>query len=165
MTQAHVNPGMEYLRTKVLTASPEQLQLMLFDGAVRFARQGRDALADGRLEASCDRLLRSQKIVLELTASLKPDVAPQLVDQLRGLYSYIYRRLVEANTRHDLQAADEAIDLLDYQRQTWQMLMTRLHPDRDAQPAARPAAEADGHARAAQAAGAASAHVSLNIAG
>jgi len=120
------NAGNEYLRTKVLTASPEQLQLMLHDGAVRFARQGRDALAAGLLEAGCEKLVRAQKIVLEMNASLRYDVDAALCQRIAALYTYIYRRLVDANLRHELEAADEAIELLEYQRQTWVMLMDRL---------------------------------------
>ncbi len=122
----NANPGREYLRTKVLTASPEQLQLMLYDGAVRYARQGREALAAGLLEVGCEKVLRAQKIVLELNASLRYDVDPALCRRIGALYTYIYRRLIDANLRHDLTAADESIELLEYQRQTWAMLMERL---------------------------------------
>ncbi len=116
----------EYLRTKVLTASPEQLQLMLYEGAIRFARQGREALAAGQLEASCERLMRAEKIVLELNAGLRFEVDAQLCRRLSSLYLFIYRRLVQANMGRDAAAADEAIDLLEHQRQTWTMLLEKL---------------------------------------
>jgi len=119
-----------YLRTKVMTASAEQLQMMLYDGAIRFARQGRDALARSDLEVSCDRLLRAQKIVMEMNTALRYDVDPQLCQRLGSLYTYIYRRLVRANVDHDQAAADEAVELLEYQRQTWAILMDRLPRDR-----------------------------------
>ncbi len=143
MTYAETNSSNEYLRTKVLTASPEQLQLLLYDAAVRFARQGRDALAGKDLEAACEKLLRAQKIVLELNAALRHDLQPDLCRRVADLYHFIHRRLVEANLRRDISAADDAIELLEYQRETWRMLMEQLRgrsePAGLAGPAAMPA--------------------------
>ncbi len=115
-----------YLRTKILTASPEELRLMLYEGAIRFCRQAKSALEKSDFEASYNNLVRAQKIVLELSTSLRPEAAPQLCEKLNALYVYIYRRLIDANTDHDVAAVDEAIELIDYERQTWQMLMDKL---------------------------------------
>jgi flagellar protein FliS len=123
-------PTNEYLRTMVMTASPEQLQLMLYDGALRFARQGRQGLAEQDFEAACEALLRAQKIILEMNASLRYDVDRNLCGRLASIYNYIYRRLVAANVDHDLAAADEAIELIDYQRQTWELLMEKVAEQR-----------------------------------
>lgn len=115
-----------YLRTKVLTATPEQLQLMLYDGALRFGEQARAALAASKFEESYTLIIKVQKIVLELTSTLKHDLAPDLCSKLAGLYSFVYRRLVDANVAHELQALDEALDVLRYQRETWMLLMQEL---------------------------------------
>jgi flagellar protein FliS len=116
----------QYLRTKVLTATPEQLQMMLFDGAVRFCEQARGAIAEKNFEQSYNLISRVQKILLELSGSLKHDIAPDLCGKLAALYNYAYRRLIEANVRHDLAALDEAIAILKYQRETWGMLLDQL---------------------------------------
>ena len=58
-----VNP---YLKTKVMTASPEELRLMLYEGAIKFCRQATDAIGKGDWEAMYNALIRAQKIVLEL---------------------------------------------------------------------------------------------------
>ena len=123
MNQPAVNP---YLRTKVLTASPEELRLMLYDGALKFCRQGRAAVEADKFEDSYNNLSRAQKIVLELSTSLKHSVEPELCGRLSALYTYIYRRLIDANMNRDVEAIDEAIKLLDYERETWQMLMNKL---------------------------------------
>jgi flagellar protein FliS len=115
-----------YLRTKVLTATPEQLQLMLYDGAIRFAEQARIALEKKDYEQSYNGISRAQKIIAELTSSLKRDVAPDLCDRLAGLYNFIYRKLLEANIEHKLESLDEALGLLRYQRETWMMLLNQL---------------------------------------
>jgi flagellar protein FliS len=120
------NPAQNYLRTKVLTATPEQLQLMLYDGAIRFAEQGRIALSEKRFEQSYELLTRTQKIIVELQCGLKHDLAPDLCGKLAALYNFVHRKLVDANTKHELPALDEALNILRYQRETWAMLLQRL---------------------------------------
>ena len=72
-------------------------------------------------------MMRAQKIVLELSTSLRPEVgAPGLCEKLEALYTYIYKRLVEANISHEVSAVDEVLGLLEYEKQTWQMLMDQL---------------------------------------
>ena len=123
-----MNPqaAQNYFRTRVLTATPEQLQMMLYDGAIRFAEQGRAALEAGDFERSYQMISRVQKILTEMTCGLKHDVLPELCEKLSALYNYVYRRLVDANVGRDMAAIDEALTLLRYQRQTWAMLLDHL---------------------------------------
>lgn len=123
MMQSGPNP---YLRTQIMTASPEQLRLMLYDGAIKFAGQARAAMADNRLEESYEGLMRAQKIVLELSTSLKRDTEPELTEKMSALYTFIYRKLVEANIERNTAALDEAIKLLQFERDTWRMLMEKI---------------------------------------
>ncbi|MDW8263645.1 MAG: flagellar export chaperone FliS [Phycisphaerales bacterium] len=116
----------QYLRTKVLTATPEQLQMMLYDGAIRFSEQGKAALERKDYEASYNALSRAQKIIAELLCGLKHELAPELCGRLASLYNFVFRRLVEANINHDCKALDEALQILRYQRETWAMLMDKL---------------------------------------
>src|SRR3954452_2814020 len=83
-----------YLRTRVLTATPEQLQLMLYDGAIRFGEQARVALEQKNFESSYNMIARVQRIITEMNSSLKHEVAPELCKKMAALYSYIYRKLV-----------------------------------------------------------------------
>jgi flagellar secretion chaperone FliS len=115
-----------YLKTKIMTASPEELRLLLYEGAIKFSIQAKEALAAGQFETSYNALMRAQKIVLELSTSLNHTVAPELCQKLSALYTYIYRRMVDANVKREAAAIDEAIQLLDYEKQTWQMLMQKL---------------------------------------
>ena len=119
-------PANQYLRIKVLTATPEQLQMMLFDGALRFAEQARLALQSKNFEQSYDLISRVQKILLELSCSLKHDLLPDLCGKLAALYNFAYRKLIEANVRHDLSSLEAAIGILKYQRETWAMLLDQL---------------------------------------
>jgi flagellar protein FliS len=115
-----------YLRDAVLTATPEQLQLMLYDGAIRFATQGRDAVARKDFETSYERLSRAQKIILEMQNALKHDVAPDLCARMASLYDFIYRKLVDGSIHRDTAAIDDALKILHHQRETWVMLIDKL---------------------------------------
>jgi flagellar protein FliS len=115
-----------YLRTKIFTATPEQLQLMLYDGAIRFGEQARVALEKKNFEQSYTLLTKAQRIMAEMAGALKHDVAPELCGKLSSLYNYVYRKLIEANIEHRLEPLDEALHLLRYQRETWTMLLQQL---------------------------------------
>lgn len=123
MNQAGPNP---YLRTRVLTATPAELRLMLFDGAIKFCQQALEARKTEDRESAYHSLMRAQKIALELSNSLKHDVDPELTSKLSALYTYIYKLLVDANVNHTSTEIEEAAKLLEYERETWQMLMTQL---------------------------------------
>jgi len=111
--------GQEYLQVQVRTASPDQLLLMLLDGAVRFVEGAREKMGCGEREAKGQLLMKAQNIVLELIQSLQPSVGEKLYANLIGLYKFIYRRLVEANLRDDLRSLEEALQILGQVRETW----------------------------------------------
>ena len=119
----------EYLKNTVMTASAEQLQLMLYDGAIRFATRGRDALERKDYEGAFNGLERAQRIVLELHNGLRRDANPALVDQMASLYNFIYRKLIEATMERDVACVDEAVRVLQHQRETWTLLMDKLKSD------------------------------------
>lgn len=119
-----------YLRDAVLTATPEQLQLMLYDGAIRFALQGRDAIRGKDFETSFDKLTRAQNILLEMLNGLNYEVNRELCERVASVYNFIYRKLVDANVHRDPLAIDDAVRVLRIERETWQLLVdkvSRLH--------------------------------------
>jgi flagellar protein FliS len=127
----------QYLRTRVMTATPEQLQMMLYDGAIRFSEQARAALEAHDYEKSYNMISRVQKIITEMSCTLKRDVLPELCDKLTALYSYVYKKLIEANVQHSVEAIDEALELLRYQRDTWALLLDQLGKQKAAVAAAK----------------------------
>ncbi|HRK31337.1 MAG TPA: flagellar export chaperone FliS [Tepidisphaeraceae bacterium] len=115
-----------YLKTKVFTATPEQLQLMLYDGAIRFTDQGKSSLEKKDYEGVYNALSRAQKILTELQCGLKHDVAPELCGKLSALYTFVFRKLVDASIHHQMEPIDEALQILRYQRETWVLLLDQL---------------------------------------
>jgi flagellar protein FliS len=128
-----------YLRTQVLTASPEQLRLMLLDGALRFAGQAAEGLASDDFEAAYNGITQARAIVLELATSIRPDVDPELADRVQSVYMYLYRELIDASVDRDQKRLGKAIELLEYERETWALLMDKLAAERAANSGAAPA--------------------------
>jgi flagellar secretion chaperone FliS len=119
-------PRDSYFETQILTAAPQKLQLMLLDGALRFARQAGDHWSAGRIREGGEAIIGAQRILTELLRALKPDLAPALVSQVSSLYNFIFRRLVEAGFRRDQQKLAEAIGILETERETWRQLCEQL---------------------------------------
>jgi flagellar protein FliS len=126
-----------YLRTKVLTATPEQLQLMLYDGAIRFADQGRLALEKKNFEESYNAFSRAMKIIVQLNCSLNHKIMPDLCGKLASLYNYVYRKLVEASTKRQTEPVEDALRILRHQRETWAMLLDKIGKNRAAAAASK----------------------------
>ena len=122
-------PRNEYLKSKIMTATPAQLQTMLYDGAIRFCEQARQAMTEKDIPGTHDKLIRAQRIVLELSSSMKVELNPELCGKLASLYNYVYRLLIDANVNKDLEKVTEAIDLLRYQRETWLMALEKLREE------------------------------------
>ncbi len=99
---------------------------MLYDGAIRFALKGREAIVNKDFEGVYESLSRAQKIVLEMEAGLRPQVNRELCEQMAALYNFVYRRLVSASVDRDASAADQAIKILRHQRETWVMLLEKV---------------------------------------
>ncbi len=114
-----------YLTTKVLTASPAELRLMLLDGAVKFCRQGREGLSVKNFEVCFNGFSRTRAILVELVSSIKPEPNPELHERLCSLYMYMISRLLQASHEKSLEKADEVIKLLEYERETWVMTMKK----------------------------------------
>lgn len=126
-----------YLRMRVMTATPEQLQMLLYDGAIRFAEQAKAALLERNFEKSYNSISRVQKILTEMSCTLKHDVFPELCGKLASLYSFAYRKLIDANINHSVESVDEALNVLRYQRETWALLLDQLGKSKAAVAATR----------------------------
>lgn len=124
--------GGEYLKTKVMTASPEELQLMLYDGAIRFCEQGRVAMENKEIEKSYKLLSKAENIVMELMTAMRDDVSPEICGNLRRLYLFCYEKMVTTNVSKNIDDLDEAIKILKHIRETWLMLMDKLRAERAA---------------------------------
>ncbi len=115
-----------YFRTKVMTASQEELRLLLLEGCVRFLREGREGLEARDYEKSYSGFSQGKAIIIELLNALRPEVAPELCKNLIALYTYMYTTLTEAVHAKDFTRIDEVIALVEYERETWVMLIEKI---------------------------------------
>ncbi|MHB1126193.1 MAG: flagellar export chaperone FliS [Bacillota bacterium] len=111
-----------YMQNQVQTLPPEKLVLMLYDGALKFINQGKQACEVRDIEKTNYYLGRAQAILAELMGNLVKE-AGEIAEHLFALYDYMYRRLVESNINKDPQPIDEVYDLLHDLRNTWAELI------------------------------------------
>jgi flagellar protein FliS len=116
----------EYLVTEVMTAPPQKLQLMLIDAVLRFAAVAKEHWQAGDNEAAGEALLRCQQITSEIMAGIRPEADRALAGKVSGIYAFVFRALVAAHLRRDAHKLDEAIAVLEIERETWQTLCSRL---------------------------------------
>ncbi len=128
MGQRPENP---YLRDAVMTATPEQLQLMLYDGAIRFSLQARDAVDNNEHETSYNKLTRAQHIILEMQNGLNHDANPELCKRVSSIYNFLYNKLIDASVNRNVQAIDDAVRILRIERETWQILVDKVAKTRE----------------------------------
>jgi flagellar secretion chaperone FliS len=115
----------KYLESKIFTAPPHRLHLMLLEGAIRFGRQAEAAMRrDDHVEASAP-LLRVIDIVGELLAGVRQQKSA-INNKLTDLYWFLYRCVAEAKINADVVRLAEALKLLEYERQTWLSVCERM---------------------------------------
>lgn len=119
-----------YLKTRVLTASPEELRLLLLDGAIKFARQGREAIDRKDFEGIYNGVSQCRSIVAELVTSIRDDADPELAERIRSVYTFMFRELIDIGLNRDGPRLDRVIELLEYERETWALLMDKLARER-----------------------------------
>ena len=132
-------PVNAYLKNRVMSASPEELRLMLLDGAIKFARQGLDALNGRNFAAMSTGITQCRNIIFELLTTIKDQHDPDLAAKVRGVYTFLYTQTVEASFEKDAVKLQKVIDLLEFERDTWVMLMQKLASEREPQGTTMPA--------------------------
>jgi flagellar protein FliS len=126
MSSQNTHGSQAYLKTKVMTASPAELRLMLIDGAIRFADQAKRGYEERDFERAYEGTTKAQNILMELLNALRPDQSPELCARLSALYTYMYKSLVEASSTRDTAKVDEVIELLRFERETWRMCLDEI---------------------------------------
>ena len=111
----------EYQRNAILTASPAELTLMLYEGAIKFCNIAKMAIEKGDIQKAHDNIMRAQRVITEFRATL--DHKYPVWEDFERVYDYIYRKLVEANMHKDLVPLEEALKYIREMRDTWKEVM------------------------------------------
>ena len=114
------------LQTKVATASPHGLIVMLYDGALQALTNGLYQLEQGNISAKAKSLAKAVDIINQgLNASLDPVVGGEIATSLKALYDYMCRRLMLANLTNDKVIIEEVLGLLRQLRGAWSEIAVR----------------------------------------
>ena len=126
------SPPENYLFTEIMTATPQKLHLMLIEAAIRSAQRGRQKWQVQQDDEACEALIHAQQIVGELLASLDREVDPDLVKRVASVYLFVFRSLMEANYEHSEEKLDNAIRVLQLERETWRQVCEQLGSNKPA---------------------------------
>jgi flagellar secretion chaperone FliS len=118
MTTPYSNARRAYAESTILTASPGRLVVMLYDGAIRSLRQSADAMRKGDRERARGRMRSGEAIIDELNGALDMSQG-QIPSQLRSIYLYCKRLLIQANAETDASTIDIVVRLLSELRESW----------------------------------------------
>lgn len=119
-----------YLRSKVMTATPAELTLMLYEGAIKFVNKAIMSIEKDDVMGSHNNLMKTQRIIEELRASL--DHKYPVAKEFDTVYEYILRRLVEANIKKDKDILEEVLEHLRTMRDTWKEVMKNANAPQSA---------------------------------
>jgi flagellar protein FliS len=127
-----------YRESSVLTASPEQLVVMLYDGAMRFLRQAETAAEQEGWQPAGERLERAEAILDELLATLNMD-AGEVAVRLQAIYVFCRRSLIEARVERSTLKIGHVQRLLADLREAWAQVAAPTQPPAPVQGDAAPA--------------------------
>ena len=117
------NIAQEYNRNKILTASPAELTLMLYEGAIKFCNIALIAIEKQDYEKANINIKKAENIITEFKVTLNHKF--QVAKDFEDVYNYIYSLLVDANIKKDTEILNRALDEIRCMRYTWKEVMNR----------------------------------------
>lgn len=121
------NHYQQYKKQSILTMTSEELLLVLFDELVKRIKQAEASMENKNIAATNDNLMRAQNIVRYLIQTLNEDYA--IAEELKSLYNFFLRQLIEANTKKDVRILKELEPLITDMCDTWKQA-ARLSKER-----------------------------------
>lgn len=110
-----------YANNKVMTASPAELTLMLYDGAIKFCNIAIRAIEEGDVEKAHNNIVKVENIIDEFRATLNHKYA--VAEDFENVYVYLRERLSLANMKKDKEILEEVLKHLRTMRDTWKEVM------------------------------------------
>ena len=120
------NAYSQYNNSKVLTASPAELTLMLYEGAIKFCNIAILGIEQKDIEKAHINIVKAQNIIVHFRQTL--DTKYAVAEDFERIYLYLERRLVEANIKKEIEILEEVCTHLRSLRDTWKEV-TQLNKD------------------------------------
>lgn len=108
-----------YRSTQVQTASPEQILVMLYDGAIRFLNQAVAAMESGDRAVKIKNIDKTLAIIAELSATLNHEIGGEIAANLAALYDFMMREITRANVKNDAKVLTPVLNILNELRDAW----------------------------------------------
>lgn len=118
-----INAAQAYKNNSIKTASPAELTLMLYNGAIKFVNIANAAIEENDVEKAHTNIRKAQNIIEELWGTL--DHKYPVWEDFDRVYRYIYQKLIEGNVHKDKEALEEALGRIREMRDTWQEVMKK----------------------------------------
>lgn len=128
----------QYKTQEITTASSEEILILLYDGAIRFLRIAKKAMAEKNIEKSHNNLVKAQRIISEFMLSLDMEVGGEMAKNLYNLYDYLHYRLVQANLKKDEAMVDEVLEHLRSLKKTWEEAIQISNQEKSKKPMGSP---------------------------
>ena len=119
------NPYEQYQRNKVLTATPSEVTLMLYEGAIKFCNIAIMAIENNEMEKAHANIMKTQRIIEEFRNTL--DRQYEVAEDFDRIYVYVLRRLFDANVKKDKEILEEVNGHLRSLRDTWKEVMRKCN--------------------------------------
>lgn len=110
-----------YANNKIMTASPADLTLMLYEGAIKFCNLAITAVEEKEVEKAHNNIMKVERIIEEFQVTL--DHKYPVAEDFDNVYSYLIMRLREANVKKDGEILEEILGHLRTMRDTWKEVM------------------------------------------
>lgn len=115
------NAALAYSSRKVETASPAELTLMLYEGAIKFCNIAIPAIEKKDYEKANLNIQKARNIIVELQSTLNHKYP--VAKEFDVIYDYIFHKLVDANMKKDVEPLEEALTQLRDMRESWKEVM------------------------------------------
>ena len=122
------NAYAQYNNNKVMTASPAELTLMLYEGAIKFCNIAQVAIEEKDVQKAHNNIIKAQRIIDYLRQTL--DMKYAVAQDFENIYSYLGTRLIQANIKKDPEILKEVNEHLHSVRDTWKQVM-RINSGKD----------------------------------
>ena len=113
----------QYNNSKILTASPAELTLMLYEGAIKFCNIAISAVEHKDIEKAHENIRKTERIIDYFRQTL--DMKYEVAEDFERVYAYLSQRLVEANVKKDKEILEEVNGHLRSMRDTWKEVMKK----------------------------------------
>ena len=117
------NMAQQYNRNKILTATPAELTLLLYEGAIKFCNIAQVAIEKNDTEKAHTNIVKAEMIIEELQSTLNRKYP--VAEDFKRMYDYIFALLTEANMKKDLELLERALEELRGMRDVWKEVMKR----------------------------------------